>query len=117
MTLPHPTLAEPLASEISAALIDLAAFTRRAAYAAHAHLDTISHEVLLRVLALCKAQCGAFLLSEGQDSSQTNGETAQPTSDHTKTVRTLALHNIHEEDAHALLRVAPRHMRTSTLPR
>src|SRR6266567_3274319 len=107
MTLPHPTLAEPLASEITAALIDLAALTRRAACAAHAHHDAISHEVLQRVLALCKAQRGAVLLSEGHDSSQMNGESAQPTSDHTKTLRALALHNIPEEDAHALLRVVP----------
>src|SRR6266566_1144122 len=68
MTLLHSTLGEPLASEITAALIDLAALTRRAACAAHAHPDAISHEMLERV---------------------------------------LALHNIHEEDAHALLRVVP----------
>src|ERR1700730_12868596 len=107
MTLPHPTLAEPLASEITAALIDLAALTRRAACAAHAHLDAISHEMLERVLALCKAQRGAVLLSEGHDSSRTHGDSAQPTSDHAKASRALALHNIHEEDAHALLRVVP----------
>jgi signal transduction histidine kinase len=107
MTLLHPTLSEPLASEITAALIDLAALTRRAACAAHAHLEAIYDEVLERVLALCKAQRGAVLLSEGHDSSQMHGDSAQPTSDHAKTVRTLALHNIHEEDAHALLRVVP----------
>ncbi len=107
MTLLHPTLGEPLASEITAALIDLAALTRRAACAAHAHPDAISHEMLERVLALCKAQRGAVLLSEGHDSSRTHGESAQPTSDHTKTLRALALHNIPEEDAHALLRVVP----------
>lgn len=107
MTRPHPTLGEPLASEITAALIDLAALTRRAARATHAHLDAISHEVLQRVLALCKAQRGAILLSEGHDSSRTHEDSAQLTSDHTKPGRALALHNIHEEDAHALLRVVP----------
>jgi len=40
-------------------------------------------------------------------SSRTHGESAQPTSDHAKASRALALHNIHEEDAHALLRVIP----------
>jgi len=107
MTLLHPTLGEPLASEITAALIDLAALTRRAACAAHAHLDAISHEMLEYVLALCKAQRGAVLLAGGHDSPQTHGESAQPTSDHAKASRALALHNIHEEDAHALLRVIP----------
>jgi signal transduction histidine kinase len=107
MTRPHPTLSEPLASEITAALIDLEALTRRAACAAHAHLEAMYDEVLERVLALCKAQRGAVLLSEGHDSSPMNGDSAQPTSDHAKTVRTLALHDIHEEDAHALLRVVP----------
>src|SRR5438067_3379272 len=107
MTLLHPTLGEPLASEITAALIDLAALTRRVACAAHAHLDAISHEMLEYVLALCKAQRGAVLLAEGHDSSQTHGESAQPTSDHAKALRVLALHNIHEEDAHAILRVVP----------
>src|SRR5947209_7059938 len=107
MTLLHPALGELLASEITAALIDLAALTRRAACAAHAHLDAISLEMLERVLALCRAQRGAVLLSEGHDSSRTHGESAQPTSDHAKALRALALHNIHEEDAHALLHVIP----------
>ena len=117
MTLLHPTPGEPLASEITAALIDLAALTRRAACATHAHLNAISHEMLERVLALCKAQRGAVLLSEGHDSSRTHGGSAQPTSDQAKALRALALHNIHAEDAHALVRVVPRQMRTSTLLR
>lgn len=107
MTLPHPTLAEPLASEITAALIDLAALTRRAVRATPALIDAISQEVLQRVLALCKARRGAVLLSDGHNSSRTHGDSAQPTSDHAKTVRALALHDIQEEDAHALLRVVP----------
>ena len=107
MTLLHPALGEPLASEITNALIDLAALTRRAAGADHAHPDAISHEMLQCVLALCKAQRGAVLLAQGHDSSQTHGESAQPTSDHAKALRVLALRNIHEEDAHAILRVVP----------
>src|SRR5712692_2028898 len=107
MTLSHTPLREPLASEITAALIDLAALTQRAACAAYAHLDAVSNDMLKRVLALCKAQRGAVLLSEGHESPGTHEEDAQPAPVHTQALRALALYSIQEEEAYALLHAFP----------
>ena len=107
MTLPHPPLREPLASAMTAALISLAALTQRAAYATFVQLDAISYEMLKHVLALSKAQRGAILLSEGYNSPRTHEQTVQSTPVPTKACRTLALHNIQEEEAAGLLHTFP----------
>ena len=107
MTLSDAPLREPLASEIAAVLIDLAAFTRRAACAGHAHLDTISHEMLKRVLAFSQAQRGAVLLSEDHERQLTHKEDARSAAVPPKALRALALHNIQEEEAAALLHEFP----------
>src|SRR5437588_8431836 len=99
MTLSYPPLREPLASEITAALIGLATLTQRAACAAYAQLDAVSYEMLKCVLALCKARRGAVLLTEGQDTARTLKQSAQPLSDQTKAFRVLALHNMQVAEA------------------
>ena len=107
MTLSDAPLREPLASEIAAVLIDLAAFTRRAACAGHAPLDTISHEMLKRVLVFCQAQRGAVLLSGNHEHPRTHAEDARSAAVPPKAFRTLALHHIQEEEASALLQRFP----------
>ena len=107
MTLFNKPTSEPLASEIASALIDLAVFTRRAACVTYAQLDTISSEMLKRVLALGKARRGAVLLPEGREHSRTDEEDARPASVHTQAFRVLALYNIQKEEANALLHALP----------
>lgn len=107
MTLSHPPLREPPASEITAALIGLAALTQRAACATYAQLDAISYEMLKRVLALCRARRGAVLLSEGNDSTRMHEQSAQPAPVPAKPFRALALDDILEEEASALLQPFP----------
>ena len=103
MTLSNPPLREPLASEITDTLIGLAVLMQTAARAGYAQLDAISYEMLNRVLALCKAQRGAVLLSEGHDTARTHEQSAQPLSDQTKAFRVLALHNMQAAEASTLL--------------
>ncbi|HEV2583690.1 MAG TPA: ATP-binding protein, partial [Ktedonobacteraceae bacterium] len=56
---------------------------------------------------LCKAQRGAVLLAEDHISPRTHEEDAQPAPVHSKALSTLALHNIQEEEASALLQAFP----------
>ncbi|HVB73000.1 MAG TPA: ATP-binding protein [Ktedonobacteraceae bacterium] len=107
MTLSDAPLREPLATEITTVLIDLAALTKRAAWTAYAQLDAVSNDMLQRVLALCKARRGAVLLSEDHASPRTHEEDAQSAPIHIKALRTLALYNIQEEEAYALLQAFP----------
>ena len=53
MVIQHLPLEEPLASEITAALIDLAALAQEASGIAFEALDTLASNMLRRVLALC----------------------------------------------------------------
>jgi signal transduction histidine kinase len=103
----HMPLSEPLAAELTAALIDLAALTQRAASGASARLGTISHEMLQCVLTLAKAQRGAVLLSGDQERSQGREGDAQTISVDTHVFRALALYNVQNEEANALLPAFP----------
>jgi signal transduction histidine kinase len=97
-------LEEPLASEISAALIDLAALAQEAGCVAFEALDTLAGNMLRRVLALCQAQRGAVLLSENLDALD---QSTMPLQTSTKAFRALALQNVHEEEPYALLATLP----------
>jgi hypothetical protein len=106
MTIAYSQLGEPLASEVAMALIDLAALAQKAAWAPAGQLENVANELLKRLLALCMVDRGAFLLREdhgifGQP------EPASPAVVRTNVFRALALHNMLEEDAHALLATLP----------
>src|SRR5205807_7841857 len=90
-------LQESFAPEVVAALIDLAQLTQHTGSSTIENLDTIAGKMLARLLVLCSAQRGAVLL--GVD------ERLQPELHvtHHKISRALALHDIDEETAHALL--------------
>lgn len=93
------SLQEPLASEIAAVLLELARLSQRAGSAG---LDTrggnaVASTMLERLLALFAAQRGAILLVMQGDAVPEQ----RPLN--TKAIRTLALHDIREEEAHALL--------------
>ncbi len=88
-----------LAPEITAVLLELARLSQRAG---SAELDTqggntVVSTMLERLLALFEAQHGAILLAMQGDVVP---EQRPP---NTKAIRTLALHDIREEEAHALL--------------
>src|ERR1700680_108930 len=100
MVIQHLPLEEPLASEITAALMDLATLAQEVGGVAFEALDTLASNMLRRVLALCQAQWGAVLLSEDLDALD---QLPLPSPASTKAWRALALHNIHEEEAYALL--------------
>jgi signal transduction histidine kinase len=103
----HAPLSEPEASEVTAALIDLAALAQRAAGGADARLGTISQELLQRVLAFAKAQRGALLLSGDHERSQARKGDAQTISVGTQVFCVLALHRVQNEEASALLPAFP----------
>jgi signal transduction histidine kinase len=103
----HSPLSEPEASEVTAALIDLAAITQRVASGADAPLGTIAHALLQRVLALVKAKRGAVLLAGDHEHSQGYEGDAQTNSLETHVFRALALCNVQHEEANALLPALP----------
>ena len=93
------SLQEPLAPEIAAVLLELARLSQRAGSAG---LDTrggnaVASTMLEHLLALFAAQRGAILLAMQGDA------VPEQRTLNTKAVRTLALHDIREEEAHALL--------------
>jgi signal transduction histidine kinase len=100
----HLPLEEPLASEITAGLIDLAALAEVAGGVAFEALDILARNTLRRVLALFLAQRGAVLLSEDLEALD-QSPTPFPAS--TRALRALALHNVQEEEAYALLATFP----------
>jgi signal transduction histidine kinase len=104
MVIQHLPLEEPLASEVTAALIDLATLAQEVGGVAFEALDTLASNMLRRVLALCQAQRGAVLLSEDLDALDL---LPLPSPASTKALRALALHNIDEEEAYALLAAFP----------
>ncbi|GAC1566643.1 MAG: hypothetical protein NVS3B14_10200 [Ktedonobacteraceae bacterium] len=104
MVIQHLPLEEPLASEITIALMDLAALSQEAGCVAFEALDTLAGNMLKRVLALCHAQRGAVLLCEDLDALD---QASMPSPANEKTLRALALHNVHEEEAYALLTILP----------
>src|SRR5579863_3137741 len=97
-------LDEPLASEITSGLIDLAALAQEAGGGAFGALDILAHTMLLRVLTLCQAQRGAILLTENPD-PQDRSNMLLPTS--AKAFRALALQNVREEETSTLLAKLP----------
>src|SRR3989440_10285901 len=90
-------LHETFAPEVAAALIDLAQLAQYTGSTTIENLDTIAGKMLARLLVLCSAQRGAVFL--GVD------ERLQPElhATHHKISRALALHDVDEETAHALL--------------
>ncbi len=111
-------LKEPLASEVTSALIEFGRLSQYAGSAAFDALSTLANELLKRLVALCKAQRGAVLLignlsatllkASGPptlvDSITLNQQLSLSSS---KPVRTLALHAIREEEIYALLTAFP----------
>ena len=91
------SLQETFAPEVAAALIDLAQLARHTGSTTIENLATIADKMLARLLVLCSAQRGAVFL--GVD------ERLQPElhATHHKISRALALHDVDEETAHALL--------------
>jgi signal transduction histidine kinase len=103
-------LQEPLASEVTAALIDLARLAEHADSVGLNGLDGLANKLLKRLLALCVAQRGAILLGLEEHAGFETGEATQASSPHiltTTTYRALALHDIHEEEVSTLLTAFP----------
>src|SRR5947209_17017412 len=94
-------LQETFAPEVAAALIDLTQLAQHTGSTTIENLGTIADKMLARLLVLCSAQCGAVFL--GVD------ERLQPElhATHHKIFRALALHDVDEETAHALLSALP----------
>src|SRR5437764_1346470 len=91
------SLQEAFAPEVAAALIDLTQLAQHTGSTTIENLGTIADKMLARLLVLCSAQHGAVFL--GVD------ERLQPGlhGTHHKISRALALHDVDEETAHALL--------------
>lgn len=102
MAIQHLPLQEPLASEITTVLIDLARLSEQVGSVDSGGLNAVSYAALRRVLLLCKAPRGAMLLQNEEQVGE-----ASSTSTHPKTYRALALHNIHEEEALTLMSTFP----------
>lgn len=83
---------EPIASKVETTLIDLAALTRKVGWIAYERLPAATGDLLQRLLALFEAQKGVILLHALLQE---------------KTLRTMALHNMIEEDAYSLLAALP----------
>jgi signal transduction histidine kinase len=106
MTNVYSRLGEPLASEVTGALIDLAAFARKASGATPGQLESVANDLLKRLQALCKAERGAVLLREDHGVFE-QPEPASPAAVRTNMFRALTLHNMLEEDIHTLLTAVP----------
>lgn len=91
----------PLAIEVISTLRELAGLAQRAGSAPIESLGALAHTMLERLLTLCQAQSGAVLLTMPGQSG--NGQFAQSAATSPRVLRTLALQNIREEDAYALL--------------
>ncbi len=92
----------PLASEVIAALIEFAAVARKASSAPPEHRDSVANDLLTCVLTLCKAERGAILLHEDRPRFGPF-EPASAAIVEAQAFRLLALHQMREEEAHALL--------------
>jgi signal transduction histidine kinase len=92
---------ETFAPEVAAALIDLAQLAQHTSSTAIEDLDTIADKMLARLLVLCSAQRGAVFLGVDERLQPELHET------HHKIFRALALHDVNEETAHALLSGLP----------
>ncbi len=110
----HSRLKEILAPEVATTLIDLAQLALRAGSATFDAAGGIAQELLGRLLVLCAAQRGALLLEVNaydafeQPSTASQRSEVKPISlPHPKPFRALALSNVDEEEAHALLIASP----------
>jgi hypothetical protein len=100
-------LQEPLASEVTAALIDLAQLSEHAGSVGFNRLGGLASKLIERLLALCEAQRGAILLDIREHAGfETRGAT-HVSPPHIPTYSALALHNILEEEVYALLTAFP----------
>jgi signal transduction histidine kinase len=98
-------LAESLAPEVAATLIDLAQLAHHAGSATFDGVGAVAHDLLARLLALCAAQRGAILL--GVDEHEAPEQSSSPSAVRLTTFRALALHGIGEAEAQALLTAFP----------
>lgn len=113
---------QPIASKVETTLIDLAALTRRVGWIAYERLPAATGDLLQRLLALFEAQKGAILLHDDavvpvvpvvpaeqshRPVSHTSHTSYTPPLLQEKTLRTMALHNMIEEDAYSLLAALP----------
>jgi signal transduction histidine kinase len=102
MTIKYSQLGEPLASEVIGTHIELTGLARKAYWAASEQLDSVANDLLTCVLALCKAECGAILLSKVHPRFVPFGaESSASPEDHA--LRVLALHQMREEEVNGLL--------------
>jgi signal transduction histidine kinase len=94
---------EPLTSEVTTALIELAALARQAGWAPPAQRRGVASDLLDRLLALCGAERGALLLPAERGTVDQSEPPRSGAAKHTKTFRALALRNVPVEEAAALL--------------
>jgi hypothetical protein len=97
MTITSSQLCEPLASGVTGALVDLAALARRARWASYEHLDGVANDMLMCLLALCKAERGAILLHEDEKLFE-QSEPASADPSRARAFRALALRHVLEEE-------------------
>lgn len=95
----------PLAPEVAAALVDLAQLAQHAGSATIDALGLVADKMLACLLGLCTAQRGAVLL--GIDEGGPSEHPSSHSTSHPKTFRTLTLHGVGEDEAHALLTTFP----------
>jgi signal transduction histidine kinase len=111
-------LQEPLASEVTSALIEFGRLSQHAGSAAFDALSALADELLKRLVALCKAQRGAVLLignlpdallknSQPPTIVEASVPDQQRLPSSAKPVRTLALYALSEEEVYALLTSFP----------
>jgi len=102
-------LQEPLASEVTAALIDLAQLSEHAGSVGFNGLGGLVSKLIERLVALCMAQRGFILLDLREHVGfETRGAThVSPPHIPTPTYRALALHDILEEEVYTLLTAFP----------
>lgn len=98
-------LEAPIASEVTAAVIELAGLAQQAGSATAEALNNIASALLRRLLVLCVAQRGAIFLSiqEHSDAQQLSMHSSLGDND----IRTLAIYGLHEEEAYAALSTFP----------
>src|SRR5437764_4905531 len=97
---------DPLAPEVIQALTDLARLAQHASSVAVDAQDRFAGLLLGRILALCTAQCGALFLISRYKLPPVSEQEHVPAFFAAGGLRTLALRNMSEERAHALLAVA-----------
>ena len=93
---------EHLAPQRGEALLDLMALVRTASRADAAQRERVASELLTCLLALCQADRGAVLLREDHSGALQPGH-PNPETGRERRFRALALHQLYEEEAEALL--------------